>query len=195
MSDSAIREFIELTSGNRAQALQYLEKAAGNAKVAASLFRKDQAIFTDPSKANEYFAGSGQAVCEETPLFGAGFAPTFPTPTVPPQAAPPPQTFTGQSRSLGGAAPPPAAQAAAGKTDYTTPGAPKTRVRLQLPSGTVVAIAVNLNATVGDLREYAAAHAGAPVGLTVEGSGKVLDDDGATVQDLGLKMATLRCTV
>jgi hypothetical protein len=194
MSDP-VHEFIELTGGNRAQALQYLEKAAGNAKVAASLFRKDSAILTDPSKANEYFAGSGQAVCEETPLFGSPFTAPFSASPPAPQPAAPPQTFTGQSRSLGGAAAPPPAQASSGKTDYTTPGEPKTRIRFQLPSGAVVAIAVNLNATVGDLRGYAAAHAGAPVGLTVEGSGKVLDDDAATVQDLGLKMATLRCTV
>ena len=75
-------------------------------------------------------------------------------------------------------------------------GKPKTRIRFELPGGQMLALAVSLDATVGDLKSYIVENypeaEGKPVTLNVTVPPKTLGDDSETVEAAGLKMVTIK---
>jgi hypothetical protein len=193
MSAEQVSEFVRITKGTRADAMIWLAKYDNDVGKASLAF------MGQGPRGNEYYAGgarSGIAV-----LAGPEDG-TVPENQYVKPKAPQPFQFVGSGRKLGdGSSGPPPPQPAApvrpAKTDYTTPGQPKTRVRFELPNAPPLMLWVNMSATVGDLKAYYAENypqaAGHDLTLECVVPPKKLDDDSVSVEAAGLKMASLRC--
>jgi UBX domain-containing protein 1 len=115
--------------------------------------------------------------------------------------------WAGAGRNLSGggtsapARPPPVAQApkaaaAAGKTNFAVEGRPSTRVQLLFPNSPKLALTVPLDATVGDLRQFAREArpdlAGRWCEFECQYPPKVLTNEAETIEAAGLKMAQIK---
>ena len=188
MTEKAIAEF-------RAQPesvqKNYLQRHLNNVEKAALAYQQDH------PKQNTYYTGGAQSGL-------AVLAPPDDDSQLPQEEAPKPKEkpnyFAGPSHSLnsGNPAPGPQSQPIAPKrTDYTTPGAPKTKVRITFPDGQVLMLAVNLSATVADLKTYIAENRpdaqGKAISLNLTPANTPLDDS-LTIEAGKLKMANMACT-
>jgi hypothetical protein len=201
MTEAQIEEFVVITKASRVDAAIWLAKYDNDVGAAAAAYLKGN------RKPREFFVGGGSH--SGIAVLAAPEDGTLPEVETRPPPPPPVDRFAGKGRSLGGALPPAGTGTGAGaptpttgpitpvKTDYSTAGAPRTRVRFEMPGQGPLILWVNLNATVGDLKAYFienyAPAAGHDVTLTVTAPPKELTDDTATVEAAGLKMAMLRC--
>ena len=196
MTEEQISEFVAATNATREEAVEFLAKYKNDVASATFAYRSSRPV---PAKKNEYFAGGSKSgVCVIAP--GEEEANATPMPAKKPEPAP---SFSGAARTLSSGNPAPAQSPAmpagpfaAKKTDYTVPGKPKTRIRFELPGGQMLALAVSLDATVGDLKSYIVENypeaEGKPVTLNVTVPPKTLGDDSETVEAAGLKMVTIK---
>lgn len=202
MISPEVAEFVASTGGTQQEAKVFLEKNNNDVGKAVLEFLNTVKSASIPSKKddskknNTYYAGGSKS---GVAVIAPGEADDSEIYYPPKQAveAPPPPSFQGQARTLSSdpTAQPVPGPARVAKSDYTTPGAPKTRIRFQIPSGKVFALSVNLSSTIADLKLYVSDNCpeaqGVAISLTVPDKGLTLDDDGATVESLGLKMATI----
>ena len=200
MSQEQIAEFIQITGATKEQASRYLHRNDFDVKKAVRAYYGGRMPPSNDAKTNaEWYAGgskSGVAVISGNP---DGFEPV----PLNNNNAPQPQPishFTGTAHNIGGAPKPAAASGpklVQVKTDYTTPGAPKTRIRVDLGNGSTLTLSLNLSATVGDIKQYIAENCpGADpnsIQLHVTMPPQALNDDSATVESANLKMAALKC--
>lgn len=105
--------------------------------------------------------------------------------------------FAGKGHSLNDSAPPKPAPAAAPsgpvRTDYSD-GRASTKVRIQLPTGTLLTLTVAQAATIGELKQYIAENSGMnakTMKLKCTFPPKDLNDNSASIVGEGLKMATI----
>ncbi|KAK8852454.1 hypothetical protein M9Y10_017430 [Tritrichomonas musculus] len=192
MSDKIIADFLSQPENIRQK---YLIENGNDIKKAATAFSLEK----ETKKFNTFYAGGSQsavAVMGHDDMDQAYTQPEKPAPKQPVNA------FTGPSHSIGSGsaqAPPPAQRQniPPKRTDYTTPGQPKTKVRFTFPDGSNLMLAVNLSATVGDLRSYIAENRpdveGKAIKLCVSPGNTSLDDDSLTIEAGKLKMANIAC--
>ncbi|KAH0786813.1 NSFL1 cofactor p47 [Histomonas meleagridis] len=145
-------------------------------------------------KYNTYYAGgskSGVAVIAP----GAEGAEEPPMKVQPVQKPAP--SFTGTAHTLGSQTTQTQAQAQIKpvKTDYSTPGEPKTRIRLSFGNNQNLILSVNMSATIRDIKSYIIENvpSSAEKTITLVSLGKTLTDDAASVESAGLKMANINC--
>jgi hypothetical protein len=195
MTEEQISEFVTATKASRVDAAIWLAKFNNDVGAAAAEFLKKG------RKPREYFVGGGSH--SGIAVLAGPEDGTLPEVPVRPPPPPPVDPFAGKGRSLGGGPASPPRPAATGpiapvKTDYSTPGAPRTRVRFEIPNQQPLVLWVNLNATVADLKTYFIENyppaEGRDVKLSAAAPPKELTDDSATVESAGLKMAMLRCS-
>ncbi|OHT00286.1 hypothetical protein TRFO_33037 [Tritrichomonas foetus] len=184
MSDRIVGQFLAQSEMIRSK---YLSANNNDVEKAAAAFHKD----TESKKINTYYAGgskSGVAVIAPGGEDGV-------LPDAPPKPAV--NVFAGSGHTLGQAAPPPAQPQQGARTDYTTPGAPKTRVRFTFADNSNLMLSVNLAATIADLKTYVTENrpdaAGKPLTFLLTPMNTPLDDDTLTVEAGKLKMATIIC--
>jgi hypothetical protein len=117
--------------------------------------------------------------------------------------------WSGAGRNLSEAGPsaparPPVAQApeaavAVRKTDFAVEGKPSTEVQLRFPNSAKLALTVSLDATVGDLRQYAREAepdlTGRRFELQFGCPPKALTNDSETIEAAGLKKAQIIVTL
>lgn len=191
--DKIIGEFLAQPENVRQR---FLLENDNDLKKAAQAFK----FSSQSSKFNTFFAGGSQSAVA---VMGHDEGETL----TPVETAPPPKpkfnAFAGPSHSIGaqsGQAMPAAAphqHVPPKRTDYTTPGQPKTKVRFTFPDGSNLMLSVNLSATVGDLRNYIVENrpdaAGKTISLSLSPGNATLDDDSLTIEAGKLKMANIAC--
>lgn len=191
MSDKIIGEFLAQPENIRQR---YLAENGNDLKRAAEAFQLEQGS----KKFNTFFAGGSQSAVA---VMGHDEAEQC-TPIERPAPKPKANPFSGPSHSFGaqgGQQMPsaPAQHVPPKRTDYTTPGQPKTKVRFTFPDGSNLMLAVNLSATVGDLRAYIAENRpdaqGKTIQLSLSPGNATLDDDSLTIEAGKLKMANIAC--
>lgn len=190
MSEKIIGEFLAQPENIRQR---FLQENDNDINKAAQAFHFSQ----QTGGYNTFYAGGSQSA-----VAVMGHDDLNTTPVQKPAPKPKPDPFSGPSHSFGsqaGNAQPaaPAQHIPPKRTDYTTPGQPKTKVRFSFPDGSNLMLQVNLSATVGDLRSYIAENRpdaqGKAIKLSLSPGNATLDDDSLTIEAGKLKMANITC--
>ena len=168
---------------------KYLFQNGNDTTKAALAFQRDH----EAKKINTYYAGGSKS---GVAVIGAGGEDFDDKPYRPPPKEPV-NVFAGSGHVLGSSPPVQQPKSGSQRTDYTTPGAPKTRVRFTFSDNTNLMLSVNLAATIADLKSYIVENRpdaqGKDLKLLLTPMNTPLDDDSLTVEAGKLKMATILC--